>query len=346
MKISHASAKDEIHHWIFVNLQRQISPNMKRVFFLATLWLCMVGQLSAQQKINVYEQENIPKSASEQGLYGPVKSVKYTDFSLKGDSVYHEFGSTLKFNRIGQLIEARWAGITKDTIIQYYTYDSLNRFESRYSSDGTFSERAVYDSLGRFSHSVQTRRNEKPDSCYRYCYDHEGHCIRYERFIDPNEPDVYKILEHPFLYDSVGHCIGEAEILDEDTSYIVQCQYDANGRVIEYLRRDFVFDFFTGEFTGEEETERELYEYNEGGEITKKQLFYDGELSRTRYYEYDAQNKMQKGMECDSNGNIIMTFNSLYDHFGNFIESTSERWGLGKKNGYSTRLIYEIEYWK
>ena len=109
MKITHASAKDEIHHWIFVNLQRQISPDMKRVFFLAALWLCMVGQLSAQKEIDVYAQENIPKSVSEQGLYGPVKSVKWTYFSLKGDSVYDEFSFIFKYNRTGQLSKTYYA---------------------------------------------------------------------------------------------------------------------------------------------------------------------------------------------------------------------------------------------
>lgn len=60
---------------------------MKQVLFLATLWLSMVGQLSAQQEIDVYALEHIPKSVSEWGLYGPVKSVKFTDLFLKGDTV-------------------------------------------------------------------------------------------------------------------------------------------------------------------------------------------------------------------------------------------------------------------
>lgn len=87
MKKPLASTKAENHRWIFVNLQRQILLIMKQLFFLATLWLSVVGQLSAQQEIEVYALEHIPKSVSEWGLYGPVKSVKFTDLFLKGDTV-------------------------------------------------------------------------------------------------------------------------------------------------------------------------------------------------------------------------------------------------------------------
>lgn len=79
---------------------------------------------------------------------------------------------------------------------------------------------------------------------------------------------------------------------------------------------------------------------------TKSQLFYDGELSSTRYYEYDAQNRVQKITYYDKDGNSSMTIINQYDQFGNLIESTRECWKQGEKSESSTHLTYEIVYWE
>ena len=307
---------------------------------LVILCLYWAGQLSAQEKIDIYSGEHFPESVSELDLHGPVKSVKYIIRTMKADTVLSEYGHTLYFNHIGLLVKKIYLSYKREgeeeTYI--YTYDSLNRFESAYTLDGTFLQRAMYDSLGRYSHSVYTRRDGIPKPSRQYFYDEQGRCIRNEYKPTADEYNLdYMVMQHPFLYDSVGHCIETAEIVDGDTLTVKTIHYDTSGRVVEscYLHKLDI-----------EEVDRTLYDYDKDGNLIKKQTFYDGKLSQTSYYEYDEQNRLRISKYCDTDGNITDTYRYSYDSFGNWIEWFGESWEQGQKKEYTSRLTAEYEYWE
>ena len=305
---------------------------MKCLSFLVILYLCWAGQLSAQEKIDVYSLEHFPKSVSELDLHGPVKSVKFISRSMKADTVRREYGQTKYYNHIGLLIKRVSYGWFGEEDTRIYTYDSLNRFESAYALDGSFLQKAMYDSLGRYSHSIYTRRDGFPKPSLRYFYDEQGRCIRneYRPTADEYELD-YLVMQHPFLYDSVGHCIKTAEIVDGDTLTVKTIHYDTSGRVVESYHS---YKFHT------------LYDYDKDGNLIREQSFYDGKLSCTRYHEYDEQNRLQITKLCDKDGNITDTYKYSYDSFGNWIECVNESWKQGQKQDYLVLATAEYEYWE
>ena len=311
---------------------------MKCLSFLVILYLCWAGQLSAQEKIDVYSLEHFPKSVSELDLHGPVKSVKFISRSMKADTVRREYGQTKYYNHIGLLIKRVSYGWFGEEDTRIYTYDSLNRFESAYALDGSFLQKAMYDSLGRYSHSIYTRRDGFPKPSLRYFYDEQGRCIRNEYRPTANEYELdYLVMQHPFLYDSVGHCIKTAEIVDGDTLTVKTIHYDTLGRVIEscYLHKLDI-----------EEVDRTLYNYDKDGNLIRAQYFYDGKLSQTCYHEYDEQNRLQITKYYDKSGKITYAYRYSYDSFDNLIECVIESWYQGQKDEWFVQMTTEYEYWE
>ena len=320
-------------------MQPLLCRTMKRLSFLVFLCLCWAGQLPAQEKIDIYDAEQFPESVSELGLHGPVKSVKYITRIMKADTVREEYGQTLYFNHIGLLVKrmyVSYGNVGEEDPCIFYTYDSLGRFESAYTLDGTFFQKAVYDSHGRFSHSVYTRRDGIPKPSRRYFYDEQGRCIRNEYRPTDDEYELdYLVMQHPFLYDSVGHCIETAEIVDGDTLTVKTIHYDTSGRVVERMH---VFFFM--------EPDRHLYDYDKDGKLIREQYFYDGKLSSTSFHEYDEQNRMKITKEYDKDGNITDIYRYSYDSFGNKIECVIESWKQGQKQEWFVQSTAEYEYWE
>jgi len=319
-------------------MQPLLCRTMKRLSFLVFLCLCWAGQLSAQEKIDIYGVEHFPESVSELDLHGPVKSVKYNTRTMKADTVLSEYGQRLYFNHIGLLVKRIYVsyGNVGEEDTRIFTYDSLNRFESAYALDGTFFQKAIYDSLGRYSHSVYTRRDGIPKPSLRYFYDEQGRCIRNEYRPTDDEYELdYLVMQHPFLYDSVGRCIETAEVVDGDTLEVEKIHFDASGRVVERMHVSFFI-----------ESDRHLYDYDKDGKLIRKQYFFDGELSSTSFHEYDEQNRMKITKEYDKDGNITDIYRYSYDSFGNKIECVIESWKQGQKQEWFVQWTAEYEYWE
>ena len=305
--------------------------------FLLLLSLCLVGRISAQ--INIYGVEHFPKSLSERGLHGPVKSIAYSNLVITKDRAVHYSTQTfLTFNRKGQLMESMTVGESfdwdGDTLIERYSYDSLGRFTSRYTTDGKFRQEAVYDSLGQFLYSVYTRSDGTPKPSLRYYYDEQGRCVRNEYVPTVDEEDLgYTIMTHPFSYDSVGNCIATAEIVDGDTLKVEWCKYDKDGNMTEHG--------FT--LMGES---RDLYFYDDISKRVKDLHYYDGELTEETIYEYEEKNRLACIKSYDRDGHLKHEWKFLYDSFDNTIESVMYSWNSDQSPGVTMKTIMEYEYYE
>ena len=305
--------------------------------FLLLLSLCLVGRISAQ--INIYGVEHFPESLSERGLHGPVKSIAYSSQVITKDRTVHYSTQTfLTFNRKGQLMESMTVGESfdwdGDTLIERYSYDSLGRFTSRYTTDGKFRQEAVYDSLGHFLYSVYTRSDGIPKPSLRYYYDEYGRCVRNEYVPDVDEEYLgYTIMTHPFSYDSAGNCIATAEIVDGDTVDVKWCKYDKDGNLTEYG--------FT--LMGES---RNLYFYDDSSKRVKDLRYYNGELSGKTIYEYDEKDRLARTRSYDKDGKLEYEWDLLYDSFDNTIESVMYIWNSDQTLSITTKYISEYEYYE
>jgi len=324
------------------NVLKTTATNIGKMIIICYIGcLCLIGRLSAQEEITIYVNE-FPKSLSDLDIHGPVKSVKWTYLLYWENSIDDRIIEYRYYNRIGQLVKDisiyerdSWDGDTviyhNDTVIYCYTYDSLGRFESKFSPKGKFCRQAVYDSLGHFSHSVTHSDGiSKPNR--RYYYDDQGHCIRDEYIPTIHEDELgYMIMQHVFQYDSVGHCIATAGIVDGDTSYIERCQYDAKGNIVENFHSDRDWE------------SRLLCFYEEDSKLVRRHHISDGELEEEDFFEYDEQNRLVR-IKSWKKGRLSIVIEYLYDSFNNCIEENWFGWKLDQSPGATMKYLYEYEY--
>jgi len=268
-----------------------------------------------------------------------VKTIAYYSQVINGKDTSVSFSRDLfAYNKMGQLVELMsigesfdWDG---DTIIYRYTYDTLGRFTSRYTTDGKFRQEAVYDSLGHFLYSVITRSDGIPKPSFRYYYDESGRCIRNE-YVPTFDAEYlgYTIMTHPFFYDSAGNCIETAEIVDGDTVKVEWCKYDKDGNMTEHG--------FT--LMGES---RDLYFYDDSSKRVKDLRYYNGELYSETFYEYDERDRLACIKNYDKDRHLKHEWKFLYDSFDNTIERVMYSWNSDQSPGATMKTIMEYEYYE
>lgn len=316
------------------------------ILFLAVLCLC--SSICAQEPIDTYEDELMEHTLADLNMKGPVKTATVTLFiKSKGDSIFHQKMKTiLNFDTIGRLVTktVNWGTFEdKDSIVEYFQYDSLNRLSVCFSSDSPFRSDFIYDGNGNFSHCIYTRKDEQPKSSFRYYYDEKGRCTRREYIAGIDEEYLgYKIYQHFFQYDSLDHCIEKVTMLDGDTESVKRLKYDIRGNITERI----IYDAIGG---GVENLSQELFFYDDEDRVVKSQFFFDHSAEDESFYEYNEQNqlirkktyKIKEGIKVNHWSFLDEMF---YDQYGNCVENISSSILQDRSPRAVMKATYEYEY--
>ena len=320
---------------------------MKRSLFLILFFvvLCVCSTICAQSPISIYEGQMSPHTLADWNLKGPVKTVSMTSFiRIKEDSTFHQQSKTiLEFDSVGRLTTETMIGWgafeDKDTVVEYYQHDSLNRLSVRFSTDISFRQDFVYDDKGNFIYCIYTRNNGHPKPSWRHYYDDKGRCIRREYIPGIDDKDLgYTIYQHFFQYDSMNHCIEKVTMPDGDTELVERAKYDVQGNITEKIS-------YYGLWGGVDNLSQELYFYNEEGRLVKSQSFYDHVETNERFYEYNDLNQLIRVKTYDKEEDYLSSlYEMFYDQYGNCVESIMSIFLRDQSLGMVRKTTYEYEY--
>lgn len=304
--------------------------NVRPLLLILLIAFCWIPNADAQEKIHIYENE-FPTTMAGLDMKGPIKTVKITSVWTREADTISYYWSTYYFNSKGFLIrEVHY--YPSDTLDGSYTYDSLGRYISAAATpNGNVFREALYDSLGRFSHSVYTRQNGEPKPSFRYYYDEKGRCVRREYRPTADEEELgYEVMQHLFKYDDIGNCIEEAVVVDGDTGLVRRNIYDDFGNVTEYSTSDSI---------------RETYLYDTDNLLVKHLSYYDNALSSETFFEYDEKKLLKHCKYYDANGNLNFLYEFQYDEYRNPLECITYSWKKDRTPGVKIAVTYEYEYY-
>lgn len=320
---------------------------MKKSPFLIlfVIVLCICTTICAQSPISIYEGQMKEYKLSDWNLKGPVKTVSITRLiKIKGDSTFHQQSKTiLKFDTTGLLTEETLIGWgvfeDKDTVVEYFQYDSLNRLSARFRSDSSFRQDFVYDDNGNFSHCIYTRNNGKPKPSWRHYYDEKGRCTHREYIAGIDDEDLgYTIYQHFFQYDSMDHCIEKVTMPDGDTETVQRVKYDIRGNITEEISYDALWD-------GVDNFCQELYFYDDDGKLVKSQSYFDHAETDEHFYEYNNLNQLIRRKTYNKKEDYWSSiYEILYDQYGNCVERIFSFFLRDQSPGAVQKTTYEYEY--
>ena len=244
------------------------------IILFSVMMICICSTICAQEPIDIYDGEMQSYTLADWHMSGPVKKVSITLFTKKDSTLLQDLKQILTFDSTGHIFSKKYAiggevsrFNNKDSAIEYYQYDSLNRISARFSSDSSFRQDFVYNASGNFSYCVYTRGNRKPDTSWRYYYDEKGRCT-YREYIPGIDEDYlgYTIYQHFFQYDSMNHCVEKVTVLDRDTETVTRLKYDVRGNITEEIH----YGVLGGEVN---DLMQYLYFYDDESRLVKSQTF-------------------------------------------------------------------------
>ena len=273
------------------------------IILFSVMMICICSTICGQEPIDIYEGEMPSHTLADWYMIGPVKKVSITLFTKKDSTLLQDWKQILTFDSTGHIFTRKaYRFNNKDSTIEYYQYDSLNRISARFSSDNSFRQDFVYDASGYFSYCVYTRGNGKPDTSWRYYYNEKGRCT-YREYIPGIDEDYlgYTIYQHSFQYDSMNHCVEKVAVLDGDTETVTRLKYDVRGNITE----DIHYGVLGGEVY---DLMQYLYFYDDEGRLVKSQTFMDHAKTNETFYEYNDLNQLICGKSYNEEGYLSPDF--------------------------------------
>lgn len=307
--------------------------------------LCICTSIRAQSPISIYEGEMKENTLADWNMTGPVKTVTITSFlKIKDDSTFRQQSKTiLKFDLAGRLTTETMIGWgafeDKDTVVEYYQYDSLNRLSARFSSDSSFRQDFVYDGNGNYSYCIYTRNNGKPKPSWHHYYDEKGRCTHREYIPGIGDEDLgYTIYQHFFQYDSMNHCVEKVTMPDGDTERVERIKYDVEGNITEKTS-------YYALWGGMDNLRQDLYFYDDEGKLVKSQSYFNHAETDENFYEYNNLNQLIRMKTYNKEGDYWSSiYETLYDQYGNCVERIFSFFLRDQSLGTVQKTTYEYEY--
>ncbi len=288
-------------------------------------------------RVNVFE---IPLTAQEYQLLGPIKSVRYAEYKTHKDGTITLIDSGyLVYDTQGHLVDQiMFDSSRKTACTATYSYNDQNRaLEYNYTSyrqSKPFSEKVTfqYDSLGRISEETTVESNGANKKTKKFVYDNNGRVIQEINF-DENEKIQYTTV---IKYDSRGN---ETEYRNDNAGMRMTATYDEKGNKIEAY--NYMID-----------STRPLKEtmINDANGWCVETDFYerDGSLKAKTKRTYDKYGNVLTCIDYHPDGtideNYIGSHEYEYDQYGN----TTKQKNLFTKNGkrkLKTMTISTFEYY-
>lgn len=284
---------------------RQILPAT-----LAILFVCVAG----------FPQKRSSRELS--GIKGPVRTVRIESRQLKAIG-YRQHGvmvDTLIYDDQGRVLEfAEYLPGGNPDIKTTSVYDQHgNKIEHAYYVHDELNHRSTtrYDSRNRKIEQLSFDASGKQTTRFVFQYDNRGKQVWLKV-----QPAGKRKRVGWAAFDDRGN---ELERIEFDERGAVNHRYvytyDAAGNrtsEVDYYHRD-----------GRTRTSKDIYVYNDNGEVIEQSLYFDGALDSKRTYQFDPRGNKTEAVETDGKGLVKKrrTWSYEFDSEGNWTRAVISEW--------------------